>query len=76
MSCVRCASERLKNFNAEVAVHFPGWEGLAKPAVFVFPKLLVCLGCGLVQFELASEQLAQLKSDDLAAQSRKRTRAS
>jgi len=37
-------------FNGEVAVHFPGLEGLKKSIAWVFPKLAVCLHCGLAEF--------------------------
>ena len=76
MSCKRCASDNLKSFNGELAVHFPGWEGLNKPIVWVFPKLMICLGCGLVEFVLPAEQLRQLKCDDSSAQSEGSARAS
>jgi len=46
MSCKRCASDEVKTFNGELAIHFPGLEGLDKPIVWVFPKLVVCLGRG------------------------------
>jgi len=61
MSCKRCVSERLKDFNGEIAIHFPGWEGLNKAHVWAFPDLTVCMDCGFVEFELLDLQLAQLK---------------
>ena len=62
MSCKRCQSGNLKGFNAEMAIHFPGWEGLEKPIVWAFPQLLVCLDCGFVEFRLPGPQLAELDS--------------
>ena len=59
-TCERCASDSLKTFIGEVAVHFPGLEGLNKPIVWVFPKLTICLLCGFVEFVLPEEQRAQL----------------
>ena len=67
MSCKRCASDRLEDFNAEVAIHFPGLAGLDKPIVCVFPKLMVCLECGVVEFVLSDQQKEQLRNHDLAA---------
>jgi hypothetical protein len=61
MSCKQCVSDKQKVFRGELAIHFPGWEGLTKPPVFVFPKMTVCLDCGFVEFQLLAEQLAQLK---------------
>lgn len=66
-SCERCAADSLKDFNGEVAVHFPGREGLNKPIVWVFPKLTICLHCGFAEFVLPEEQRAQLGDDDFAA---------
>ena len=62
MNCRRCSLENLKDFNAEVAIHFPGWEGLEKPIVWAFPKLLVCLDCRFVEFRLPGPRLAELNS--------------
>ena len=66
-SCERCASDSLKTFNGEVAVHFPGLEGLNKPIVWVFPRLTICLLCGFAEFVLPEEQRAKLGHDDFAA---------
>lgn len=71
MGCTRCSSDSLKPLDAEVAIHLPGWEGLEKPLVLVFPKLTVCLACGFVEFALPAAQLEQLKDNDFPAQSQK-----
>ena len=63
MSCKRCASGGLKVFGAELAIHFPGWQGLDKPHVLVFSDLMVCLKCGLAEFVLTGAQVEQLKCD-------------
>lgn len=60
MMCKHCASDNLKNFSAEVAIHFPGLEGLDKPIVWAFPKLLVCLQCGFAEFTLPERELGVL----------------
>jgi len=62
MSCKRCASDEVKTFNGELAIHFPGLEGLDEPTVWVFPKLVVCLHCGFGEFVVPDEQKEQLKS--------------
>lgn len=70
MSCKRCASYSVrKDFGGEVAVHFPGIEGLDKPIVWVFPKIAVCLDCGLAEFDVPEEQLEQLNECGSRAQS-------
>jgi|SwirhirootsSR3_FD_contig_31_11097189_length_535_multi_8_in_0_out_0_1 hypothetical protein len=68
MSCKRCGADERKNFNGELAIHFPGMDGIDKPIVWVFPKLLVCLCCGFGEFVVPDEQVAQLKNGDLPAQ--------
>jgi hypothetical protein len=75
MSCKRCASKKLKDFTAEMAIHFPGLRGLSKPHVWAFPKLLVCMDCGFVEFELLAEQLTQLKDGDAPVQWREAAQA-
>ena len=70
MSCSRCASDKLKDFNAELAIHFPGWEGLEKALVWAFPKLNVCLACGFTEFMLPEEQVEELKNGGFPPQPR------
>jgi hypothetical protein len=62
MSCKRCASDEVKAFNGELAIHFPGLDGLDKPIVWVFPKLVVCLHCGFGEFVVPDDQKEQLKN--------------
>jgi len=64
MSCKRCGSNAQKGYTAEIAIHFPGKEGLTKPLVRTFPTMAVCHTCGFVEFDLPQQQLSQLKSDD------------
>ena len=65
MHCQSCHSANQTAYPAEVNIHFPGLDGLEKPSVFVFPRLLVCLDCGYTQFTLSNIQLLQLKDPDL-----------
>jgi hypothetical protein len=51
----------VKDFDGEVAIRIPDWESLDKPALIVFPELIVCVRCGLVEFVLPAEKLEQLK---------------
>ena len=60
MACKRCASDTQSAFNAEIAVHSPGVQGLDKPIVWVFPKLVVCLHCGLAEFTVPEGELRVL----------------
>lgn len=60
MNCKQCASENLKSFSAEVAIHFPGLAGLNKPIVWVFPRMLVCSQCGFSEFTVPEKELSVL----------------
>ena len=57
MQCKACGSHNQTEFNAEINVHFSGLKNLDKPAVFVFPKLLLCLDCGFTEFTLRESEL-------------------
>lgn len=60
MKCKTCSFENLGQFTAEIAIHFPGWPRVSEPAVFVYPKLMVCWNCGAVEFVMSKEELNQL----------------
>ena len=68
MSCKSCQSQSQRNFNGEIAIHFPGLKDLDKPIVWVFPKLLVCLDCGFTEFLVPETELLVLREE--TAQSR------
>lgn len=61
MTCSRCGCDRQSTFNGEVAIHFPGLKGLDKPIVLVFPKLVVCLDCGLTEFTVPESETRVLR---------------
>lgn len=67
MSCSSCGSENLGGFAAEIAIHFPGLKNLHKPIVWVFPRLMVCLDCGIAQFTVPEAELRLLVKRDAAA---------
>jgi hypothetical protein len=60
MACKQCSSDHQSTFSTEVNIHFPGREGLDKPTVWVFPKVLVCLDCGLAEFVFPKNELHAL----------------
>ena len=62
MRCKSCKPESQLKFGAEMIIHFPGLEGLDKPIVWVFPKLLVCMDCGFTEFAIPETELALLAS--------------
>jgi hypothetical protein len=57
MSCQLCGSSKGAKLDAEMVIHFSGLENLDKPGVWVFSKLLVCLGCGGSQFKIPEREL-------------------
>jgi hypothetical protein len=60
MSCPSCASDYQGEFAVEMIIHFSGLRNLDKPGVWTFPKLLVCMDCGLSRFTLRKPELAVL----------------
>jgi hypothetical protein len=58
--CRSCNSEKLRPFNGEVAIHFPGLKGLKRPIVWVFPNLVVCLNCGFAELTVPEQELRVL----------------
>lgn len=60
MTCKSCSAANAREFAAEIAMHFPGPKGIDTPIFFVFPKLLVCLNCGVAEFAISEAQIASL----------------
>jgi hypothetical protein len=60
MSCRSCGSRRQSKFKTEINIHFPGYEGLEKPTVWVVPEIVVCLDCGLAEFTIPETELRAL----------------
>ena len=58
--CRSCQSAKQRTFDSEIAIHFPGLEGLHEPIVWVFPKLLVCLNCGFTEIAIPEAELRRL----------------
>jgi hypothetical protein len=54
-------------FNEEAALHFPGLKNLDKPVAWVFPKLVVCMDCGIAEFAVPEAELRLLAKGDAAA---------
>lgn len=60
--CQSCQSVDLKTFTSEIAIRFPGIEGLHKSIVWAFPELFVCLDCGATRFILPERELEVLRT--------------
>lgn len=63
-SCPSCSSGNQREFTAETNIHFPGVNGLDIPTVWIFPRLLVCMGCGLARFVIPRAELKTLADRD------------
>ena len=61
MTCKICKSENQNTFSGDLNIHFPGRNKLTKPAVLVFPNLIVCQYCGHTEFEMAEAELCKLR---------------
>jgi len=66
MSCQRCRSSNEAELDSEMVIHFSGLKNLDKPGVLVFSKLLVCLDCGGVHFNIPEKELAAVAENTRA----------
>lgn len=64
MACQSCYSSNVREYTAEINIHFPGMKGLSTPSVLVFPKLLVCMDCGAAKFEISDAERKELADRD------------
>jgi hypothetical protein len=63
MACRSCGSENQGQFVSEINIHFSGLKNLNKPGLLVFPKVLVCLDCGVSQFTLPEAEVGLLRGN-------------
>ena len=73
MLCPSCHSGKIREYNAEINVHFPGMNGLNIPTVWVFPRVLVCLDCGQAQFTIPDAERKTLIERDWRGRADKAT---
>jgi len=66
VSCKSCGSVDQSKFSGEICIHFPGLKNIDKPAVRVFPELVVCLNCGTAQFAVPDAELRLLAKAEAA----------
>jgi len=62
MKCSSCGSGNQVELQTEMAIHFSGRKNLNKPHVFLSPRVLICLDCGLSSFTLPETELQKLRS--------------
>ena len=60
MPCKSCGSNQQNEFDAEINVHFRGLKELNRPAILVFPQILVCMNCGFAEFTVPETELRPL----------------
>jgi hypothetical protein len=60
VACSSCRSDAVKVFASEINIHLQTIENATK-SILTFPKLLICLDCGLADFLLAEEELRSLR---------------
>jgi hypothetical protein len=60
--CNSCSSNRRTEFESEIFIHFSSLNDLDKLPVMVFPRLSVCLDCGVVaEFAIPETELRELR---------------
>ena len=67
MPCKSCGSDNQGKFAGEMGIHFPGLRDLDKPAVWLFPEIVVCLDCGTSEFVVPEVELRLRAKGDAAA---------
>jgi hypothetical protein len=65
MSCTRCLSLHQTELDTEINLHLCGLPNLSEPGIFVFPRVLVCLDCGMSQFVIEERELAEIMERSL-----------
>jgi hypothetical protein len=58
MTCRSCGSKNQAEYGAEINIHLP--RDRDKAAVLIFPKLVVCLDCGVAEFTVPEAELRLL----------------
>jgi hypothetical protein len=67
MPCKSCGSVNQSKFTAEMGIHVRGLKNIDKPAVWIFPELVVCLDCGTAEFAVPEAELCLLAKGEAAS---------
>jgi hypothetical protein len=69
LMCNSCSSNRQTEFGSEIFIHFSSLkDDLDKLPVMVFPRLSVCLDCGVVaEFTIPATELRMLRERSASA---------
>lgn len=63
MACPKCLSRNQVEASAEINIHFQGLRNIDHPAILIFPKILVCLDCGMSHFVIPEHDLPQFAGE-------------
>ena len=66
MLCKACGSIIERKFKGEIGVRSSELNDLARPSVWLFPELFVCLDCGATELTAHKTELHQLTESDVA----------
>lgn len=64
MACKSCGAPNQNALSAEMAIHVPGLENLDRPAVWLFPRILVCMDCGFSEFLVPEDKFQFLEPEE------------
>lgn len=64
MPCKACQADTIRILSGEIALHVPGLDGLDMPIVWVFPKVTICLSCGVAEFQIPERELQLLQDSE------------
>ena len=67
MLCKSCGSAIERKFKGEIGVRSSEVKDLARPSVWIFPELFVCLECGATEFTVPKTELRKLAESNFAA---------
>ena len=60
MSFALCSSANQAEFTTEMMIHFSRLKHLTNPVVLIFPRVSICLDCGLSWFTVPKTELVSL----------------
>ena len=60
MACTGCLSHNQVEMNTEINIHYSSVAYPGNPGIFVFPTVMICLDCGVSQFIVGEDELAEI----------------
>lgn len=67
VACRLCGSAKVTELHSEMNIHFPELRSPEHPPIFAFPKLMVCLDCGLTESRLSDAELMHVREAALGS---------